>query len=97
MGGLEDVFGEVLTTGLMGGKREKFGCFIFFLIAGLIFGGYVYYQNNLPVEQIKGVVLFKMSDNRLLVKTKSGEETFDVTQELYDNKKVNDSIHLIQK
>lgn len=95
---LGDVAGEVLVTGAMSNDdKEKRGCAIFFIVLLLIIGGvilYYSYSDEKVDNNIKGVVLYKMSDNRLLIKTNEGEKIYTVTQELYTNKNVNDSIIL---
>lgn len=94
---LGDMASEALTTtALSDDKKTKGGCFIVFLLLILIIGLVIYfsYKEETPNEMVKGVVIYKMSDNRLLVKTSDGENVFTVTQELYTNKNINDSITL---
>lgn len=101
MDGLEDVLGDIAgevlaTSAISNDRKEKVGCFFLFLIIIAVIGGIIYFSSKKEAsdELIKGVVLYKMSDNRLLVKTKDGENIYTVTQELYTNKNVKDSIIL---
>ena len=91
MGGLE-LGGEMATSG--DNKKSGWGCFIIIIILTLIGIGIYFIAIAEPKPPTRGLVTKKLPDDKMVVKTKKGEDVYTITHELYLNKKVGDSIIL---
>jgi hypothetical protein len=75
-------------------KNSGIGCFFMtILLIGLIIGVY-YMATKEPTPPTHGLVTKKLPDDKMVIKTKKGEDVYTITHELYLNKKVGDSIIL---
>ena len=91
MGGLE-LGGEMATSG--GNKKSGWGC-LMIIIALIAIGVGVYFMvTTEPTPPTRGLVTKKLPDDKMVIKTKKGEDVYTITHELYLNKKVGDSIIL---
>ena len=91
-----DILGAVFEVGLGAASESKrCGCLIILIMLALV-GGIVYFYSNAIENKsnndIKGIITNKASSNRVLVKTNKGEDIYTLSNELYLNKKVGDSI-----
>jgi hypothetical protein len=91
MGGLE-MAGEMATSG--DNKKSGWGCFIIIIILTLIGVGIYFIATAEPTPPTRGLVTKKLPDDKMVVRTKKGEDVYTITHELYLNKKEGDSIIL---
>ena len=91
MGGLE-IAGEMATSG--DNKKSGWGCFIMLIILTLISVGIYFITIEEPKPPTRGLVIKKLPNDNMVVKTKKGEDVYIITHELYLNKKEGDSIIL---
>jgi len=91
MGGLE-MAGEMATSG--NSKKSGWGCFIMSIVLILICVGVYFIATAEPTPPTKGLITKKLPDDKMVVKTKKGEDVYTITHELYLNKKEGDSIIL---
>ena len=91
MGGLE-MAGEMATSG--DNKKSGWGCFIMIIILTLIGAGIYFIATAEPTPPTRGLVTKKLPDDKMVVRTKKGEDVYTITHELYLNKKEGDSIIL---
>ena len=91
VGGLE-MAGEMATSG--DNKKSGWGCFIMLIILTLIGVGIYYIATAEPKPPTRGLITKKLPDDKMVVKTKKGEDVYTITHELYLNKKEGDSIIL---
>jgi hypothetical protein len=91
MGGLE-IGGEMATSG--DNKKSGWGCFIIIIILTLIGVGIYFIATAEPTPPTHGLITKKLPDDKMVVKTKKGEDVYTITHELYLNKKEGDSIIL---
>lgn len=91
MGGLE-IAGEMATSG--DNKKSGWGCFIMLIILTLISVGIYFIAIEEPKPPTRGLVIKKLPNDNMVVKTKKGEDVYIITHELYLNKKEGDSIIL---
>lgn len=75
-------------------KKNGCGCMVLcVLFIALICGLYYYCEYVVePKPELKGIVTKKLPNNKVLVKTKTGEDVYTITNELYVNKIAGDSI-----
>lgn len=94
VGGVE--LGAEMAAGGDNNKNPLRGCLIMIILIGILSFGVYYYITNVPQrpQTTKGLVTKKLTDDRVLVKTKTDEDVYTITHELYLNKKVGDSIIL---
>ena len=76
------------------GTKKKFGCLVFIVIACLI-GWIIWYNPEAPIK-INGLITKKLSEDRVLLRTRTKEDVYTITHELYSNKKVGDSLTIIK-
>lgn len=91
MGGLE-MAGEMATSG--DNKKSGWGCFIMSIILIAICVGVYFMVTAEPAPPTKGLITKKLPNNKMVVKTKKGEDVYTITQDLYLNKREGDSIIL---
>ena len=91
MGGLE-MGGEMATSGDK--KKSSVGCFIFIIILVLIGVGTYFISIAEPTPPTHGLVTKKLPNNKMVIKTKKGEDIYTINPDLYLNKKEGDSIIL---
>ncbi len=91
MGGLE-MAGEMATSG--DNKKSGWGCLIIIIILTLIGVGIYFIAIAEPKPPTRGLVTKKLPDDKMVVRTKKGEDVYTITHELYLNKKEGDSIIL---
>ena len=90
MDGIE-VLGEVIIGGIeMGAEKNPKGCLITIVLISILLGVCFYFYE--PSQEINGIITKKLPEDRVLVKTKNGEDVYTISHELYLNKKTNDSI-----
>jgi hypothetical protein len=97
-----EIVGELLVGGLEIGleaagssdnKKSGWGCLLLtILLIALCVG--IYYISTSEPTPTKGLVTKKLPDDKMVIKTKKGEDVYRITHELYLNKKVGDSIIL---
>jgi predicted methyltransferase len=75
-------------------KKAGLGCLFMTIVLCLVIGGGYYLATREPEPQTKGLVTKKLPDDKMVIKTKKGEDVYTITHELYLNKKVGDSIIL---
>lgn len=91
MGGLE-MAGEMATSG--DNKKSGWGC-LMIIIALIAIGVGIYFITIAePTPPTHGLITKKLPDDKMVVKTKKGEDVYTITHELYLNKKEGDSIIL---
>lgn len=90
-----DVIGAILEVALGAAtESKKYGCLIMLVIL-LLIGGLIYFVVDYKEKHpIKGIIMNKLSNDRVLLKTKNGDDVFVITRELYRNKEVGDSISI---
>jgi hypothetical protein len=91
MGGLE-IGGEMATSG--NNKKSFWGCFIMSIILITLCVVIFSMATAEPTPPTRGLITKKLLDNRMLIKTKKGEDVYTITHELYLNKREGDSIIL---
>lgn len=91
MGGLE-MAGEMATSG--DNKKSSFGCFIMIIMLTLIGVGIYFIAIAEPKPPTRGLITKKLPDDKMVIRTKKGEDVYTITHELYLNKKEGDSIIL---
>ncbi len=83
---------EMATSG--DNKKSGLGCFFMVIILTLIGVGIYLIVIAEPNPPTRGLVTKKLPDDKMVIKTKKGEDVYTITHELYLNKKVGDSIIL---
>jgi len=91
VGGLE-MAGEMATSG--DNKKSGCGCLIITIILIAIGVGIYYIATAEPTPPTRGLITKKLVDDKMLIKTKKGEDVYTITHELYLNKREGDSIIL---
>ena len=91
VGGLE-MAGEMATSG--SNKKSGWGFFIITIILIVLCVGIYYVATAEPTPPTRGLITKKLSNDKMLIKTKKGEDLYTITHELYLNKKEGDSIIL---
>ena len=91
-----EIIGEVLMGGVEMASESKStkGCLIILILVSLLIGvNYYFYSIS---QEINGVITKKITKNRVLVKVNNSEDVYTISEELYLNKKINDSIKFIK-
>jgi hypothetical protein len=93
MGGLE-LGGEMVTSG--DNKKSGWGCLMIIIMLTLIGVGiyFIVIAESEPKPPTLGLVTKKLPDDKMVIKTKKGEDVYTIRHELYLNKKEGDSIIL---
>lgn len=81
------------AAGSSNNKKSGAGCLIMTILLILIFVG-VYFIATSEPPPTHGIVTKKLPDDKMVIKTKKGEDVYTITHELYLNKKEGDSIIL---
>jgi hypothetical protein len=82
------------AAGSSDNKKSGWGCLITTILLILICVGVYFIATAEPTPPTKGLVTKKLPDDKMVIKTKKGEDVYTITHELYLNKKVGDSIIL---
>ena len=91
--GLE-MAGEMATSG--NNKKSGWGC-LMIIIALIAIGVGIYFIAIAiaePTPPTRGLITKKLPNNKMVIKTKKGEDVYTITTDLYLNKKEGDSIIL---
>jgi hypothetical protein len=75
-------------------KNGGLGCLIMTILLILICVGVYFIATAERLQPTHGLVTKKLPDDKMVIKTKKGEDVYRITHELYLNKKVGDSIIL---
>ena len=77
-------------------KKSALGCLTLIILMLLIVGVIYFYtiDNKNTPPQTKGLITKKLPNDNMVIKTKNGEDVYNITHELYLNKNVGDSIIL---
>lgn len=94
-----DIIGGVLEVGFdaassSDNKKSGFGCLLITILLALVIGGVYIMATEKPKPPTHGLVTKKLPNDKMVVKTKKGEDVYTITHELYLNKKQGDSIIL---
>jgi hypothetical protein len=94
-----DIIGGVLEVGFDSAvnsnkKSSGIGCLVITILLALVIGAVYLMVDQIPTMPIHGLVTKKLPNDKMVIKTKKGEDVYTITHELYLNKKVNDSIIL---
>ena len=84
------------AAGSSNNKKNGIGC-LMITIALIAIGVGIYFIAIAiaePTPPTKGLVTKKLPNDKMVIKTKNGEDVYTITHELYLNKKVGDSIIL---
>jgi hypothetical protein len=82
------------AAGSSNNKKSGAGCLIMTILLILIFVGVYFIATSEPPPPTHGIVTKKLPDDKMVIKTKKGEDVYTITHELYLNKKEGDSIIL---
>jgi hypothetical protein len=82
------------AAGSSNNKKSGVGCLIMTILLILICVGVYFIATAEPNPPTRGLVTKKLPDDKMVIKTKKGEDVYTITHELYLNKKVGDSIIL---
>lgn len=98
-----EIVGELLGAAVEGAmlsggdndKKSSAGCLIFFIII-IAIGVFslVHFGKSVDSAIVKGVITHKLKNNQVLLRTKNGEDLYHISEALYENKKVGDSLIL---
>jgi hypothetical protein len=75
-------------------KKDSLGCLFMTIVLCLVIGGVYYLATREPEPPTHGLVTKKLPNNKMVIKTQKGEDIYDITPDLYLNKKEGDSIIL---
>lgn len=75
-------------------KKDSLGCLFMTIVLCLVIGGVYYLATREPEPPTKGLVTKKLPNNKMVIKTQKGEDIYNITPDLYLNKKEGDSIIL---
>jgi sugar phosphate permease len=82
------------AAGSSNNKKNGIGCLMITIALIAIGVGVYFIATAEPTPPTKGLVTKKLPDDKMVIKTKKGEDVYTITHELYLNKKVGDSIIL---
>jgi hypothetical protein len=82
------------AAGSSNNKNSGMGCLVITILLALVIGGVYFMVNEKPTQPTHGLVTKKLPNDKMVVKTKKGEDVYTITHELYLNKKEGDSIIL---
>lgn len=82
------------TAGSSNNKKSGVGCLIMVILLMLICVGVYFIATAERPQPTHGLVTKKLPDDKMVIKTKKGEDVYTITHELYLNKKEGDSIIL---
>jgi hypothetical protein len=82
------------AAGSSNNKKSGVGCLIMTILLILICVGVYFIATAEPTPPTRGLVTKKLPDDKMVIKTKKGEDVYTITHELYLNKKEGDSIIL---
>ena len=92
LGGIAEVGFEAASSSDR--KNSGLGCLVITLLLLLVIGGLYIMATEKPTPPTHGLVTKKLPNDKMVVKTKKGEDVYTITHELYLNKKGGDSIIL---
>lgn len=75
-------------------KKAGLGCLFMTIVLCLVIGGAYYLATRELEPPTKGLVTKKLPNNKMVIKTQKGEDIYNITPDLYLNKKEGDSIIL---
>jgi hypothetical protein len=75
-------------------KKAGLGCLFMTIVLCLVIGWAYYLATREPEPPTKGLVTKKLPNNKMVIKTQKGEDIYNITPDLYLNKKEGDSIIL---
>ena len=82
------------AAGSSNNKKSGMGCLVITILLALVIAGVYFMVNQKPAQPTHGLVTKKLPNDKMVIKTKKGEDVYTITHELYLNKKVGDSIIL---
>lgn len=82
------------AAGSSDNKKSGAGCLIMTILLILICVGVYFIATAEPKPPTHGLITKKLPDDKMVIKTKKGEDVYTITHELYLNKKEGDSIIL---
>lgn len=82
------------AAGSSNNKKSGIGCLVITILLALVIAGVYFMVNEKPAQPTHGLVTKKLPDDKMVIKTKKGEDVYTITHELYLNKKEGDSIIL---
>jgi len=82
------------AAGSSNNKKSGMGCLVITILLALVIAGVYFMVNEKPAQPTHGLVTKKLPDDKMVIKTKKGEDVYTITHELYLNKKEGDSIIL---
>lgn len=94
-----EILGGVLEVGFDAAsssdkKNSGIGCLVITILLALVIGGVYFMVTEKPTQPTHGLVTKKLPNDKMVIKTKKGEDVYTITHELYLNKKEGDSIIL---
>lgn len=82
------------AAGSSNNKKSGMGCLVITILLALVIAGVYFMVNQKPAQPTHGLVTKKLPNDKMVIKTKKGEDVYTITHELYLNKKEGDSIIL---
>ena len=82
------------AAGSSNNKKSGMGCLVITILLALVIAGVYFMVNEKPAQPTHGLVTKKLPNDKMVIKTKKGEDVYTITHELYLNKKEGDSIIL---
>jgi hypothetical protein len=82
------------AAGSSNNKKNGIGCLITTFLLILICVGVYFIATAERIQPTHGLVTKKLPNDKMVVRTKKGEDVYTITHELYLNKKEGDSIIL---
>lgn len=82
------------AAGSASDRKSGLGCLFITIVLLILIGGLYYIATEESTPPTKGLVTKKLPNNKIIIRTQEGEDVYNITPDLYLNKKEGDSIIL---